>query len=75
MKTQVSSLCLLTLIEKIQTADGLLPEVDRDVKDKMNTPYQDINDNEGHSLLVTGFAFLPFQMVVMPIQREITPSV
>ncbi len=33
----------------------------------MNTPNQDVNNNESHPLLVKGVAFLPFQMVVMPI--------
>ena len=51
----------------IQTADCLLPEIDRDVKDQMNTPDQDMYNDESHPFLVARSAFPPLQVVVMPI--------
>jgi len=51
----------------IQTTDCLLPEIDRGIKDQMNTPDQDMYNGESHPFLVARSAFPPLQVVVMPI--------
>ena len=51
----------------IQTMDCLLPEIDRDVKDQMNTADHDMYNDESPPFVVARSAFPPLQVVVMPI--------